>query len=184
MSARQGQNEFSLQLYRVYRGYNPHNLLDTVRSVPGAMQSPRNPYKLFVSRIRSPITRRNYEKWLERFFEFIKLEGETLEQQCILFVKACKDENCVLDYLDFIRQRVDKREITGASAKVYIIVVKLFCDTNKINRIEWKWLMAGLPRGSRSADDRPPTLEELRKIIEYPDRRIPAIITTMSSGGI
>jgi hypothetical protein len=91
MSARQGQNEFSLQLYRVYRGYNPHNLLDTVRSVPGAMQSPRNPYKLFVSRIRSPITRRNYEKWLERFFEFIKLEG--LEQQpgltFLLLISCC-----------------------------------------------------------------------------------------------
>jgi integrase len=116
-------------------------------------------------------------------------DDETLEQQCVLFVtKARNDEswveNCVLDYLDFIRQRVEKREITGASAKVYIIVVKLFCETNKINGVEWKWLMGGLPRGSRSADDRPPTLEELRKIIEYPDRRMPSIITTMASSGI
>jgi hypothetical protein len=116
-------------------------------------------------------------------------DDETLEQQCVLFVtKARNDEswveNCVLDYLDFIRQRVEKREITGASAKVYIIVVKLFCETNKINGVEWKWFMGGLPRGSRSADDRPPTLEELRKIIEYPDRRMPSIITTMASSGI
>jgi hypothetical protein len=44
-------------------------------------------------------------------------------------------------------------------------------------------LTRGLPRGKRYADDRIPTMEELRNLIEYPDRRIKAIVYTMTSSG-
>ena len=33
-------------------------------------------------------------------------------------------------------------------------------------------------------DDRAPTLEEINKILEYPDRRIKALVYTMASSGI
>jgi hypothetical protein len=41
-----------------------------------------------------------------------------------------------------------------------------------------------LSRGKRYANDRIPTLEEIRKIVEYPDRRIKPIVYTMCSSGI
>ena len=50
--------------------------------------------------------------------------------------------------------------------------------------IPWKKITRGLPRVRRYADDRAPTIEEIRKIIEYPDRRIKAIVLTMVSSGI
>jgi hypothetical protein len=50
--------------------------------------------------------------------------------------------------------------------------------------VQWKRLVRGLPKGRRYADDRAPTLEEIRKTMEYPDRRIKAIIYTMASSGI
>jgi integrase len=50
--------------------------------------------------------------------------------------------------------------------------------------VQWKRLVRGLPKGRRYADDRAPTLEEIRKTMEYPDRMIKAIIYTMASSGI
>jgi hypothetical protein len=50
--------------------------------------------------------------------------------------------------------------------------------------INWKRISRGLPRGKKAANDRSPTLDELRKLSEYPDRRIKPIIYTMASSGI
>jgi hypothetical protein len=41
-----------------------------------------------------------------------------------------------------------------------------------------------LPRGKNYADDRISTIEEIQKLLEYPDRRIKAIVYTMTSSGI
>lgn len=41
-----------------------------------------------------------------------------------------------------------------------------------------------MPRGRIFASDRAPTIEEIRKIIEYPDSRIKCIVFTMISSGI
>ena len=35
----------------------------------------------------------------------------------------------------------------------------------------------------RHADDRAPTIEEIQKICEYPDRRIKGLVYTMASSG-
>ena len=45
-------------------------------------------------------------------------------------------------------------------------------------------LTKGLPKARRYAEDRAPTIDEIRKIVEYPDRRIKAIVYTMCSAGI
>jgi hypothetical protein len=50
--------------------------------------------------------------------------------------------------------------------------------------IAWKKITRGLPKSRRFANDRAPTLEEIQRICEYPDRRIKAIVYTMSSSGI
>jgi hypothetical protein len=42
----------------------------------------------------------------------------------------------------------------------------------------------GLPRARRFADDTATTLDEIRRILEHPNRRIKPVIYTMSSAGI
>jgi hypothetical protein len=59
----------------------------------------------------------------------------------------------------------------------------MFCEVTDIG-IPWKKITRGLPKGRMYADDRAPTLEEISKIIEYPDRRIKPIVYTMASSGI
>ena len=50
--------------------------------------------------------------------------------------------------------------------------------------IPWDKITRGLPRGRRYADDRAPTLEEIKKLSGYPDRRIKSLVYTMISSGI
>jgi hypothetical protein len=47
----------------------------------------------------------------------------------------------------------------------------------------WKKITRGIPRGRKYADDRIPSNEELKKLLEYPDRRIKPIVYTMISSG-
>jgi hypothetical protein len=54
----------------------------------------------------------------------------------------------------------------------------MFCEVTDIV-IPWKKITRGLPKGRMYADDRAPTLEEIHKIIEYPDRRMKPIVYTM-----
>jgi hypothetical protein len=50
--------------------------------------------------------------------------------------------------------------------------------------IPWKKLTRGLPRSKNYADDTIPIIDEIQKLLEYPDRRIKAIVYTMTSSGI
>jgi integrase len=54
---------------------------------------------------------------------------------------------------------------------------------NDIN-LNWVKITKGLPRVKYYSDDRAPTIEEIRKMIAYPDRRIKTIIYTMIASGI
>ena len=76
------------------------------------------------------------------------------------------------------KERVERKEITASTLGNYVKTIKMFCDVTDIT-IQWKKITRGLPKGKRYADDRAPTLEEINKIIEYPDRRMKPIVYTM-----
>jgi integrase len=77
-----------------------------------------------------------------------------------------------------IREKFERKEIAAGTVKNYYQAVKLFCEMNEIP-LPWKKICKGLPRVRKFADDRAPTIE-----VEYPDRRIGAIVCTMASSGI
>ena len=51
-------------------------------------------------------------------------------------------------------------------------------------RLDWKIIRRGVPTGNKAANDRAPTLEELQKLVEYPDPRIKSLVCVMVSSGI
>ncbi len=75
------------------------------------------------------------------------------------------------------------KKISGSAVRGYYKAVELFAEVNDI-LLPWSKIKRGLPRGRHYADDRIPTLDEIRKLVEYPDRRMEAIIFTMASSGI
>ena len=149
-----------------------------------------DPWSLFIYAMKAPMTKNRYKTRVAKFFDFIGLnkEGQTVEDKARIFANKGKEDinwafSNVLKFIHFQKERVDRKEITGATVRNYSKSIKLFCDMADIP-IPWKKITRGLPRGKKYADDRIPTLEEIRKPVEYPDRRIKAIVYTMASSGI
>ena len=144
---------------------------------------------MFVYAIRSPYTKESYFRRLRRFFDAINFcEGETMDKRCNTFAyRGRNDSNWafsnILKFLHSQKERVEKKEITASTLRNYVKTIKMFCEVTDII-IQWKKITRGIPRGKRYADDRAPTIEEIHKIIEYPDRRIKPIAYTMASSGI
>ena len=57
-------------------------------------------------------------------------------------------------------------------------------EAGEISGINWKLITKGLPQPNRFAKDRGYSLQEIRKLCEYPDLRIKPIIYVMATSGI
>jgi hypothetical protein len=147
-----------------------------------------DPYSLFLHAMKSPVTKKKYSRRLEMFFDFIKIPGDTLKEKCLTFVNNGRNNvnwvfTNILQFVLFHKERIHKKEISGATLINYLKAIKVFCEMSDLS-INWKIITRGLSRGKRYANDRIPTLTEVRKIVEYPDRRIKPIVYTMCSSGI
>ncbi len=110
--------------------------------------------------------------------------GCTLEERCNYFAKLGKNDpnwafSNILRYVQSEKNRVEKKQITGGTLRNTIKTIKMFCETSDVS-VPWKNISRGLPKGRRYADDRAPTIEEIRRILKYPDRRIKPIVLTVS----
>lgn len=145
-----------------------------------------DPYSIFVYAHKSQLTRKKYEARLAKFFYFSNIPGKTLTVQCSSFEQKARADPkwATLVIIAFLlKQRVECKEISGATVRNYVKSIKLFCEMNEI-LVPWKKIVRGLPKSRSYANDRAPTIEEIKKITNYPDRRIKAIVYFMASSGI
>jgi hypothetical protein len=143
-------------------------------------------YSLFRYAIRSRYTCEQYIIRLRQFSKFVGLSG-TIEEQCNEFVRNSSKPNWalrhILRFLQWQTERIERKELNVSTVRNNLKPIKLLCEVNNIP-IMWKNLTRGLPRARKWADDRAPTLEEIRMIADYPDRRMKTIVYTMVSSGI
>lgn len=149
-----------------------------------------NPLDRFLIALRAPETKRQYPKRLETFLDFLQLRGN-LDEKIMSFYQIAqfkKDSDWLTDqllkFLRYQKERVSKSEIQEATVSNYFKAIKLFCEMNNIIYVNWKLISRSIPKGKRASNDRPPSREEVRKLIEYPDRRIKPIILVMVSSGV
>ncbi len=146
-------------------------------------------WSLYLYAMKSPVTRQKYQKRLEKFFDSLNIQGKTVEEKSKVFVNLAKKEgsvwvfNNILKFMQYQLDRANRKEITGSTVRNYLKSIKLFCEMADFP-IAWKKISRGLPKAKNYSDDRIPTIDEIRKLLEYPDRRLKSIIFTMASSGI
>jgi hypothetical protein len=91
-----------------------------------------NIWKLYLFALKSPLTREKYQKRIEKFFNFINLEGNTIEEKSLSFVQKSEAEgnqwvfNNVLRFMLYQLDRVNKKEIVGSTVQNYLKVSNFF----------------------------------------------------------
>jgi integrase len=147
----------------------------------------QDPLSIFLYALKAPETKRQYPRRFKVFLDFLKLKGTFEEQAKQFLVKTRTNPQWAQDnFMQFIAfqiGRARRKEIAESTISNYYKATKLFCEMNDLS-LSWKKISRGLPTGRRAANDRAPTIEEIQKLVEYPDRRIKPIIYMMASSGI
>jgi hypothetical protein len=146
-----------------------------------------DPWRLYIYALKSPQTREKYVLRLGKFLDCINLQG-SIEEKAREFAKKGKDNSewafdTILNFIIGLKDRFDKKELAAGTIRNYVKSIKLFCTMSDI-QIPWDKITRGLPKGKRYAEDRAPTFEEIKILLNYPDRRIKSIISVMISSRI
>ncbi|MGD1834143.1 MAG: hypothetical protein ACPKQO_00295 [Nitrososphaeraceae archaeon] len=97
-----------------------------------------DPYTMFLHAMKSPVTKKKYGRRLEMFFDFLNIPGEKIEERCKAFVQKGRNNlnwvfTNILRFVLFHRQRIEKKEISGATLINYLKAIKLFCEMSDIS---------------------------------------------------
>jgi hypothetical protein len=144
-----------------------------------------DPWMLYLYAMKSPATKEKYLMRLGRFLDFVNPQevnkNSSLEDKARVFAKRGRTDNgwafnSIIKFLQLQKERFNQREITAGTIRNYVKSIKLLCQMADVS-IAWEKITRGLPRARRYADDRAPTIEEIKKICKYPDRRIRSLTT-------
>jgi integrase len=157
----------------------------SIASFPRTLSS----YSKFRMALKSKEVQRQYPNLLEKFLDFCRFEGLDIEEKSQEFFRFAKDksqdevEDIIIRFVSFQTERIHRQEITAGTLRNYVKAIKLFCRMNRIN-ISWDIIVRSLPKVKQYSNDRVPTVDEMKKLIQYPDRRIKLIILLSVSTGI
>jgi len=94
-----------------------------------------DPWSLFLYAMKAPMTKDRYKTRVAKFFDFIGLDdkGQTVGEKARIFANKGKEDlnwafTNILKFIHFQKERVSRKEISGATVRNYAKSIKLFCD--------------------------------------------------------
>jgi integrase len=145
-----------------------------------------DPLTEFFDSIKNEWTKKNYTKRLKLFFDYLKLQGDFKAQAKEFQSRAKQDPQwatlSINEYMRYQKLRAQNGEISESTVPNFYKPIRLFCEENDV-LLNWKKISRRIPRGRSAADDRVPTLDEIKKLLQYPDRRVKIAVLLMLSSG-
>jgi hypothetical protein len=117
----------------------------------GQEQEQKNLVSYVFKYLNSPETHRQYPKRLKLLFDHVALgeeeeeEEDSLEAQGQAFLDKTREDpqwaqEKTINFIDFQKKRVQRKEIAAGTLTNFFIAIKLFCEMNDITTINWKKL--------------------------------------------
>jgi hypothetical protein len=130
-------------------------------------------------------TQKQYTCYLSLFLSYVypHLKGKPEVQASQFLGKAREPGGADWAQEQFISLLKSLRYVKPSVYKNYYKALFCFCDNHGIN-LQWKRIRKRhIPKGGEIANDRAPTMEEIKQILRYADYRIkPLVLVTLSSG--
>jgi integrase len=89
----------------------------------------------------------------------------------------------IMEWVDDQKARMGSDGITGNQCVMTVSALKSFFANSGV-KLDWTDVRISLPRMREVADDRGYTREEIKRLCQYPDRRVKVIVLLMASGGL
>jgi integrase len=145
------------------------------------------PLDLFTSYLKTTETQEQYVNRLKYFFNYLELPGLNMKEKAASFVTKAKTDpqwslSCIISFINHYKKKIENKEISSTTLTDYFNAIHSFYEANDLH-LNWKRIRAGLPEPRSRANDRAPTLEEIRKLCQHSDRRVKAIVYVMCSSG-
>jgi len=133
----------------------------------------------FLLGFRSSSTRECYLKKLLLFLRFARMEPDEVIE---LAKNRPKDlEQLLIQFVHWLRSR----GVSGSTIRQHVQAVKHLLVMNDLGTaINWDKLSKMMPKARKIGMDRAPTKKEIRKLLEYADVRLRALILLLCSSGI
>jgi hypothetical protein len=124
-----------------------------------AILEEQNPMSVFSYALKSPETKRQYPRRFKVFLDFLDLK-DYLEEQAKQFLLSARRnrqwaEDNLMQFINFQKERSNKKEISESTISNYYKATKLFCEMNDLV-LNWKRIARGLSKGRKAANDRSP----------------------------
>lgn len=129
----------------------------------------------FMYALKASESKRQYPGRLRTILNFLNMKGD-LNEQARNFLSLAKSnpqliQSRLISFVEYQKLRAGRGEICESTIRNYYKAPKLYLEMNDVV-LNWKKITRGLPRGREAANDRAPTVDEIKKLVEYPDRRI------------
>jgi hypothetical protein len=146
----------------------------------GMIRTDSADWRRFEAAISNPATRKVYIISVRQFFNHAQISNSDFVS--LALKEPEKAEGIVLDYIQYMKGRAERKEIALGSVRARVMPVKFYCSMNRV-RLDWEYISRTIPKSRRFADDRAPTREEIKRLLNLATLRIRVAIEMMASGG-